>query len=166
MSLLQLIPSPSPLKPWEQWPDETEIEHACFLHWMHEPVGSRSDISGIEAARKFRWGERALAFDRFQKSVGKPRDQIARLFQSLLRLVLIEADALLARVQQAPPGTNILTPKEIATLTELCMQYREILLSGIDSAADVDLSRASVEDLRALQEAKTILKKYSRLRVA
>jgi len=140
---------------WNQMAGESPSWYACFLSWLMK--NPRPDVSHVPEAQRFQWASRAKAYDTNQGALGRPRDLMARTFQALLRLVLIDAEALLTKVLSQPHGTNTLTPGEMVKIFELLASHPELITAGIDSTADVDLSKASPEDLRKLLDAKRIL---------
>lgn len=154
---LRFLPPPKRSDSWAQHADESDIEYACFLKWLHQDP--RSDASMISQATRFNWAARARAWDAKQSILGKPNSLMAETFHNLLQLVLIESRALLRRSLESPEGTVSLPAKDIATLVGILLEYPQILASGLATSTDYDLSKMSLEDIRKLQEAKKIISK-------
>jgi hypothetical protein len=121
----------------------------------------REDVSEIVEAHRFQWAARAKAYDTHEQTIGRPRDLLSRAFQALVRLVLIDAEALLKRAMAQPEGAATLTAGEMVKVLQLLVEHPEILTVGIESKSDANLANLPVDDIRKLLEAQKILRKAS-----
>jgi hypothetical protein len=154
---LALVPRPTQAEAWRQRFDEPDWAYAYFAKWLLDQP--RKPAPHADIAKTYDWTTRALAYDNHESVIGKPRDLIAKSFQPLLRVLALEANALLQKVLEQPSGCNVLKPKEITDLLKVMCEYKELVASTIDTGVDRNLSKATEVELRIVQAAKKVVAK-------
>src|SRR4051812_9331467 len=83
--------------PWDQRKDEPEDAYLAFMQWL---VSDPRPVPTTRMATLYDWGGRARAYDR-RGNVRGPSEALKRATRALIRVVDLETEKVLKRVEQS-----------------------------------------------------------------
>ena len=148
MTHLRVVENEAP--PWHKQAGEDEGEYAYFCEWLHS--SPRSSPPAPELALRWRWSERATAYDVAVALPKTPKDQAVSMLADAVALGANEIRKhLKVSKENAHPTISV---KDAVLLINVATDNREALARAIEEG-EADLSDLSEEELDALIKAKT-----------
>jgi hypothetical protein len=158
--------APVEVRAWERQDDETPTQYAAFCVYLDLPLTKRSIAAVARAqgvrvrpremwAKKNRWKERALAYDRHMAEM--ERGEVERLQVDLARRRVLTASRLIDRAaRDVHKTTRTLRPFEAARILEVSTRLGEPADMAAKSGSGVTLENVVIAIAEARRDSRTI----------
>lgn len=139
MAHLELVHPPSP-RPWERQAGESVGDYFDFRVWLTDTEGGRAVPADPILADRWRWAERARAFD---SALSETAVENRTVDDNLRQLAVLEVKKLLTRARQ--------TDMSVVQVRDILLIWDRIQGVPVDRTA-VDLRVFDSEDLEAIRK--------------
>lgn len=145
-------------QPWEQRADESEDAYLAFIRWLHK--GDRRGIpSETGWARRYKWAERAKAFDTKTSMPRTDKERLEFTLRNVLNLVFLESNKLVRKAMVV--DDLVVSAREMVALIQLLQdrESKDIIRKYLEDDEKVDLSQLSDDDLQTVKRLKAAFRK-------
>lgn len=153
---------PAPSVPWDKLPAEDQDAFALFQRYLHGSIGNVTrwarEAKAPQApalAARYRWRARreALQVHLAREAADAAEDEARRLGREHARVLAQAREWAEDSILAARAKGETLDPREAAALLKLAIDGERLQAGQATSRVGVDLSKASDEDLAALEAA-------------